>query len=1003
MAIYTEKRDILSPADFAPTVPEQTDRSVLGAAFRTENIVGASLRENRQGPTAFADDFSYKREFGIGPSDDYNAWSEITGTKYEEYWNIFAGSRSEVETQRLKMDIDGQLEDRQVLQAAGGAGVAAQMLAGTVDIPTLIPGGVAVRGARTGALISRNALNTARVATQEAVAVEFALQTLNSTRTAEESAAAIGGSIVLGGALGAAGAAMRRTPEGEAAFQRAVAQQNGRDGGLPDDLDPNLIGPRDLSAARAIRPELSDFNLPTKAAQAALDFTPRWVNFGTTFMRSASPKARSLGTELVDTPYSIQGVDRLDLQPAAEVAQAVVLDKARISIGRAFADGYGEYRRAQGVSRAASAINRVGDGNYTKQQFSQEVGKALRRGDAHENEFVQAAAIKMRSEVIDPLKDSAIKAGLLPEGVDVTTAASYFTRVWDPEKIVARADEFKARLTAHFDGIIRAMPDENLPDAEIEGYASEAAENVYRTLTNQGTFPDGLGLVPTKRGPLKERTLNVQDLDFEDFLNSDAEFVLNRYARVMTADIELTNRFGKADMEQQIDEINQEYNDLIEAAPKGKRNKLEAERQATVERLEAVRDLMRGTYKIGDRAGVPYRVIQSAMSYNFTRALGGLVMSALPDLYRATMTHGIRNTWDGAVRPLIANTKQYRLQAKQARELAGIAEVQLNNRMMAIADVTDPMGNHTPVEKAIQSMSSWASWGSGGNLWNDFMKGMATQVTTNRLRKLGASKADEVFRKRLKLNKRDAEAIKAEMKKHGTEEAGVFDPRTEYWNERTRDLYAQVMRADAETVVVTPGLADKLPAAEHHYWLKPMLQFKNFALAAHSRVMIAGLQEDQARFLTSAGAMAGMGMAVYWLKAVSSGREPSDNPGVWVAEGIDRSGVFPIVMELNNMLEGAGSPVGVYNILSMGEAEASRYAARSRSGKVFGPTAGLIDDMAVVVRMMLAQVDPSATEEQSKISDGDIGSARRLIPFGRHPGVKEFLDLWAVPTLKDMN
>lgn len=37
---------------------------------------------------------------------DYDAWPEITGTKYEAYWKRFVGSGSTAQTQRIKADID---------------------------------------------------------------------------------------------------------------------------------------------------------------------------------------------------------------------------------------------------------------------------------------------------------------------------------------------------------------------------------------------------------------------------------------------------------------------------------------------------------------------------------------------------------------------------------------------------------------------------------------------------------------------------------------------------------------------------------------------------------------------------------------------------------------------------------------------------------------------------------------------------------------------------------
>lgn len=979
-----------APVDFIRREFGETERpsgGTVGAAFRSENLVVNAIRSGVR-----SEQFS-----GIATAN-YNAWADIENTEYQDQWETFATSESPAETAELKRIIDQEKKDRAYLASQGAGGMAASLLAGVVDVPSLLPGVALAKTGATGARVGVNAVKVGGLAAAEATATEMILQSAQHTRTAEESAFAIGGSVVLGALLGGgATALLSRSDVGQAALNRGRDAMDGKDVGLAPDLDQSL------SAAERTRPRSEDFELPNTASETLLKGTPSGIGFSYTFQKARSPAAQKFGLDAISTSFANKGVDRLDAEPAAEVVQQILEDKNRIATGRAIGGQYAEYRKANGISfKTRAGFSQ--DGELTKAQFSEQIALALRRADQHDNPHVQKAAEMLRAEVIEPLKDKAIRAGLLPEDVVVTTAASYFTRMWDADKIIARQAEFKARLTEHFAGSMRARRGKgeegfDLDDVELDGYASIVADEVTATMVDRKSMPEGLGIVVGSRGPLKGRTLDVKDLDFEDFLINDAELVLARYSRVMTADITLKDRFGSVDLKDKLEEIRKEYDGLIDGADAKEAASLQAEKTRVIERTEAVRDMMRGTYRIGDKSGMPYRVIQSAMTYNFIRALGGLVVSAIPDVYRSVMVHGASATWGGAVKPLMGNMKGYRIQARQARELAGIAEVELNNRMMAIADITDPLSNRTATEAVLNNMAGVTSTWSGGTIWNDFFKGVATQVTTHRLRSLTNSKADTTFRQRLNLNTRDADSIKSAMTKHGVDVDGVFDPRVDYWPERTRNIYAAVLRADADTVVVTPGIGDKIPAAEHHYWLKPALQFKSFAFAAHSRATMAGLQDNQTRFMMSAANMAALGMFTYWVKAQSSGRDTSDNPGTWIAEGVDRSGVFPLMMELNNWAEGAGIP-GVYNILSMGEDEASRYAVRSSSGKVLGPTAGLINDLFSVARTGVSQVNPLASEEAAKITSGDIGAGRRLVPFGRNPGLKEYLDLWLVPELK---
>ncbi|MEM7473241.1 MAG: hypothetical protein AAF340_17975 [Pseudomonadota bacterium] len=505
---------------------------------------------------------------------------------------------------------------------------------------------------------------------------------------------------------------------------------------------------------------------------------------------------------------------------------------------------------------------------------------------------------------------------------------------------------------------------------------------------------------------MKERTLNVRDVDFEDFLVNDAEFALDRYARVLSAEIAMKERFGDVTLRPQIDAVRAEYGDLIANAKSEKTaGKLAKERDRVIDRIEAARDLMRGTYQLGERGRVPYRVLQSLMSYNFIRLLGDVVVSSLGDIARLSMTHGMRNVMEGAVVPLIRNLKQTRMTAIQAKEWAGISEVMLATRLMKIADITDPYSARTPLENTLSTMSGMAGKYSGILHWNDALKSMAVLSFTNRVRRLNGTKADERFLNRVGLSEDLAERARTQMQTHGEDGAGAFDPHIERWTDpEVRDQFVRAMRADADTTVVTPGIGDKVPVAEHHYWLKPALQFRSFTLAAHRKILIAGLQEDQTRFLMNAATMSAMGMMVYQAKALTSGRDTSDNPGVWIAEGIDRAGIIPLYMEISNMLEAVNGPGAFYllgNLLGENPEMASRFASRNVGGALAGPTAGLLGDLKNIVQSTFIGITDDKTGVLSGVTEGTVGSAKRILPFGNHPAIRPYLNLYAVPSAKE--
>lgn len=1142
----------------------------VGPAFRTENIVGSTL-QYANGPTTAE----------IAASPRVNPWDQIAGTEYEPFFENFVGSETMAEVDFIKQQIDRENADRRVLSEAGWSGLAAALTAGVVDVPSLIPGGAAFQGIRGGATAARVAGRTALVAGAEATAVEGVLQAQQQTRTALESATAIGGSFILGGILGGtAGAILSRSAEGKQAFKAVSAK-----------IDRQIAFGTPVAAGADVRmrPEITDFNLPTTAAQKVRDNTPGGLSYTDRIGKAKSPVARQYGNDLLANEYAFEGTDKLAMQPSVEAITKVEIDRYKATIAKTFREDWKEHAK--------------GGGALSKREFSERVAGAMRRGDEDpEYPEVSRTAQRLRAEVIEPLKNQAIKLGKLPEDVGISTAASYFTRMWNQNRIVARSDEFLDRLTREFeqgvlpganrnvdrtqndlsaamgelqnltdparapsdkelsefitrkkeikshraqvakaakkvrkrpmidrikslggidphgllaselrhrditartqpglfrrgglkdvdnlepidgldelidvdgyylsrDGVIERIIEEvsgtaplrqmdadildelaaldeileigtkkqkaagrvdelariralaekvsrlaeaareaeikaDLSPDEIKAYARLMAEDVYNTLTNAETPLDTMQITAKARGPLKERTLNVDDVDFEDFLENDAELVLNRYARIMSAENELTQRFGRADMRDQIKEIRDDYAALRDAATTEKqRTELDKEMKRVIRSLEAARDQVRGTYLANARAGGVYRTMQAAMSINYIRALGDVVLSSLPDVFKITMSNGVMPVARDALVPMIGNLKQFRIAQKKAAEVAGIAETLLNSRIMQIADVTDPYSTRTPVESFINAMSSKASVFSGMMHWNQFLKETAAYLAQNRMARMmqgDLSRTDQRFLQRLKINSRDWDRIRGEMEKHGAWlDKHIYDPGTENWNPEVRKLYAAALRAEADTTIVTPGIGDKVPLAEENWGLKAALQFKSFALASHRKTLLVGLQEDQARFLQNALLMTSMGMFVYWLKSMQYKDGPSDNPGTWLAEGIDRTGILPLYMEANNIWEKMGGP-GVYSTLAapFGETRerATRYQVRSMADSIAGPTAGLINDSAVTLSALLG------TLFGGDITAGDIGSARRLVPFGRHPGIKQFLDMWAVPSLKE--
>lgn len=179
--------------------PTYSSSEIFSAAFQDSNILGSlamskSLRYGLFGgdETPISDDELNKGIADAGLADYVDRFLDVT-TK-----GAFEARRD---------DIKRELENKQTLANSGPMGLVAGLTAGVLDIPTLIPFshmlrlGKAVETAySTLGIAGRMAVSSA----VDATATEAALHTIQQTRTAEESALNVGGSILLSSALGTA-------------------------------------------------------------------------------------------------------------------------------------------------------------------------------------------------------------------------------------------------------------------------------------------------------------------------------------------------------------------------------------------------------------------------------------------------------------------------------------------------------------------------------------------------------------------------------------------------------------------------------------------------------------------------------------------------------------------------------------------------------------------------------------------------------------------------------
>lgn len=990
-------------AVIAPQSADPDFLDALGAAWRTENTVGSALN----------------RDAGFNPAPDlddpFDPIAERPEDIPEEYAKSYAFAENMEDTQRITRQIRREMEDRQTLAQSGVSGFMAGLMMGIADPINLVPvGGTAVRAYRTGGSILRAAGSTARAGATGAVIAETALHATQETRTVEESAFNVAGATFLSGVIGAAAGKIA----GRGSVNARAQELGGR---VEQDLTVPAPGEPDPMTPNSVHvPELDEVEISTSNPEGGSLSAAAVDNFTTKAQEGLAsalgvekavafqdPIMRGLTSAAVTTRRAIQRIAEVPVMVAKNkegIASDIAVE-TRVKMWDAplakgltvLDDAFVSYREQISGKRQGRARIAIGDvfsrtDAMSFDDFKIEVGRAMRRGDEHSNPHVAQAAKALRKEVFDPLKDAAVELKMLPEGVDVTTAPSYLTRLYNKQALTTRKTDF-IQITANW---LRTRDADSL-DEELQDIAEQIWSRIVGTPDGRMPYdvdlseirPRGGKSRPNVKGPLKTRSFDIPDELIEDFLESDIEMISRMYVRSMAPDVELARAFnGDVSMTEAIKEVDAEWRRIINAAPEKDRAKLNAKREADIRDISGVRDRIRHTYAMPSNPdGLVHRALQVTRSLNFQRLLGGMTLTSFPDAARPVMVHGLSRVFGDGIRPLVTNLQGMKLAAREVK-LAGTAlDMVLDSRTMSIADVMDDFGRRTKFERGLQALQSRFGTVSLMAPWNAAMKQFSGIVTMSRMLDATAAVADgSISQKEIaKLAHQGIDAgmakrIARQFAEHGAEDRGVKMANTEAWTDAgaVKAFRAGLVK-EVDKIIVTPGQDKPL-------WMSTDLgrtigQFKSFSVASTQRTLISGLQQRDMAALSGSMMMVGLGMLTYAVKEYQADRELSDDPEKWIAEGFDRSGLTGWFFEANNIMEKVTrGKVGISALT--GGPQMSRYASRNVTGALLGPTFGLTQDFVQTTGAAFA----GDWQEQ------DTRALRRLIPYQNLLYLRDVLD-----------
>lgn len=404
------------PSWYAPLNPlddSNETKRLRDAAFRIDNSVGSLI--------ATIPFNQFEAVEGYNPFEDDN-----TLAGYEDYADAFIHSQSPLETSAIKQRIDRQIQDRKLLAEADGAGFTSSLAMGVIDpinvAATFIPGGLAVRGGSVARTAGTLALSNAGAG----VLSETALSATQETRTLTESALNVAFDATLGGVMGSAIQLVKNRGALASKFRNDVI---GEQQTQPQNIPNNILGDRSIGAA-----EVFDTTLEQEAIKGP-SFVNRTMNVSPVGRVAQSPSkiARQVNQQLAENNFTYakneEGIASFGaVETAVRRFDALVYKQVEST-----RDYYKQYKQAARTG---------GDTRMSHIEFSEAVGDAMRNGDQHAITQVAEAARAIRP-IVEQTKDQMIELGILREGVKVTTADSYFPRIYKFDKILSDRSEFK--------------------------------------------------------------------------------------------------------------------------------------------------------------------------------------------------------------------------------------------------------------------------------------------------------------------------------------------------------------------------------------------------------------------------------------------------------------------------------------------------------------------------------------------------------------------------------
>ena len=541
----------------------------------------------------------------------------------------------------------------------------------------------------------------------------------------------------------------------------------------------------------------------------------------------------------------------------------------------------------------------------------------------------------------------------------------------------ARLTSADAAIDSAVDKIVKSPRD--LSRMELVSRADEIIDRLLGSPDGRLSYdseptvgPPSFGGGQEVRGSLRSREFMIPSAIVHDFIEHDMQHLTSTYLRSILPDVHLTRRFGDIEMRDSFRKINDEYAAMAAGMTSEKDLiALEKERQGGIRDLAAIRDRLRGVYgwTPDPRMRQAARIAGIARNWNMVADLGTSVANRLGDAgANAVFRHGFMNVMRDSWYPMFKAMTGNPTLAKAYREQAMAMAVGTDGILGHMGhDFGDAMENYRPGSKFERGLAWAADKSMLVNMhgpWTDWTKTMISGVASAEMLRaaervaLGSATSKDIERlAAANIDRAMANKIWENFSNGGGSHIeGTPVPNTRAWADlEARTHFEAAIGREADIAVITPGMEKPL-------WMSGPIagligQFKSFVAGSYERLLIANLQQRDARTVQGVLTALATGMVSYRLYTWLSGKEASDNPADWIKEAVHRSAILSWFSEINEMqAKFSGGSTDMYR--AIGATSPLTRRDQSPAGALLGPTysrvEGLLGATGDALRAMLA-------------------------------------------------